>query len=359
MLGQSKTVFQAEIDAACELIDFWRFNPALRAGAATTSSRCRRSAMWNQLDYRAARGIRLRGDAVQLHVDRRQPADGAGADGQHGDLEAGVERDALGVLPDAAARGGGLAAGRHQLRAGRRGRRSRTCCSRTAISRACTSPAARASSTACGRRSARTCRSTRTYPRIVGETGGKDFIVAHPSADPQALAVAIARGGFEFQGQKCSAASRVYVPRSLWKDVRDRVVAMMEDMRMGDITDFRNFMGAVIDEKAFKKISDYVDDARGNATIIAGGEDRTAARATSSRPTLVADEDPGVPAAVRGDLRPGGDGVRVRRRQVERDARGRSTDVALRAHRRGVRERSRGGARGDRWRCATRPATST
>jgi 1-pyrroline-5-carboxylate dehydrogenase len=110
-----------------------------------------------------------------------------------------------------------------------------------------------------------------TYPRIVGETGGKDFIVAHASADPQALAVAIARGGFEFQGQKCSAASRVYVPRSMWNDVRDRTVAMMDEMRMGDVTDFRNFVGAVIDEKAFKKISEYLDDARSNAKIISGG----------------------------------------------------------------------------------------
>ena len=233
----------------------------VRAGAV------RRAAAVEQHDVEsarlsAARRIRLRGDAVQLHVDRRQPADRAGADGQHGHLEAGVERDALGVLHHEAARGGGPAAGRDQLRARATRPRSRTSCSRTASSPACTSRAARASSTACGRRSARTCRSIATYPRIVGETGGKDFIVAHPSADPQALAVAIARGGFEYQGQKCSAASRVYVPRSLWNDVRDRTVAMMDDMRMGDITDFRNFVGAVIDEKAFKKISEYLDDAR-------------------------------------------------------------------------------------------------
>jgi 1-pyrroline-5-carboxylate dehydrogenase len=117
----------------------------------------------------------------------------------------------------------------------------------------------------------------RSYPRIVGETGGKDFIVAHPSADPQAVAVAIARGGFEYQGQKCSAASRVYVPRSLWNEVRDRTVAIMEDIRMGDVRDFRNFMGAVIDKKAFDKISEYLQDAKRNARVIAGGgtDDRT------------------------------------------------------------------------------------
>jgi 1-pyrroline-5-carboxylate dehydrogenase len=94
----------------------------------------------------------------------------------------------------------------------------------------------------------------RSYPRIVGETGGKDFILAHPSADPAALAVGIVRGAFEYQGQKCSAASRAYVPRSLWPEVKERVVAMMRTIRQGDVRDFRNFMGAVIDERSFTKI---------------------------------------------------------------------------------------------------------
>src|SRR6478736_2463143 len=114
--------------------------------------------------------------------------------------------------------------------------------------------------------------SYRSYPRIVGETGGKDFVLAHASADPAALAVAIARGGYEFQGQKCSAVSRVYVPRSLWNDVRDRLVAMIRDIRMGDVRDFRNFMGAVIDRRAFDKIAGYIDLARNSAKIVAGGE---------------------------------------------------------------------------------------
>jgi 1-pyrroline-5-carboxylate dehydrogenase len=131
----------------------------------------------------------------------------------------------------------------------------------------------------------------RSYPRLVGETGGKDFIVAHASADAQELAVAIARGGFEYQGQKCSAASRIYVPQSLWPDVRDRVVGMMREMRMGDVQDFRTFIGAVIDRKSFTKISGYLDDARANATIVQGG------RATDEKgffvePTLVETNDP-------------------------------------------------------------------
>ena len=102
------------------------------------------------------------------------------------------------------------------------------------------------------------------YPRLVGETGGKDFIVVHPSADPQEVAVAAVRGAFEYQGQKCSAASRMYVPKSRWNDIRDRMVAMMKEIKVGDVRDFRNFMGAVIDKKAFDKISEYIEDAKKN-----------------------------------------------------------------------------------------------
>jgi len=131
-----------------------------------------------------------------------------------------------------------------------------------------------------------------SYPRIVGETGGKDFIVAHASADPQALAVAIARGGFEFQGQKCSAASRVYVPRSLWPAVKERVVAIIQELKMGDPTDFRNFMGAVIDDRSFKKISGYLDDAKQNAKVLAGGV-AAGENGYFIQPTLVETEDPG------------------------------------------------------------------
>jgi 1-pyrroline-5-carboxylate dehydrogenase len=131
----------------------------------------------------------------------------------------------------------------------------------------------------------------RSYPRLVGETGGKDFIVAHASADEQELAVAIARGAFEYQGQKCSAASRVYVPRSLWPGVRDRVVAIMREMKMGDVRDFRNFVGAVIDRKSFAKISGYIEDARRNAAVLQGGsvDDR---RGFFIEPTLVETSDP-------------------------------------------------------------------
>jgi 1-pyrroline-5-carboxylate dehydrogenase len=114
----------------------------------------------------------------------------------------------------------------------------------------------------------------RSYPRLVGETGGKDFIVAHPSADHAALITAIVRGGFEYQGQKCSAASRIYVPDTTWREIRDELVSTTAGLAMGDPADFRNFMGAVIDRNAFQKISKYLDEARTSpdAEIIAGGE---------------------------------------------------------------------------------------
>jgi 1-pyrroline-5-carboxylate dehydrogenase len=133
--------------------------------------------------------------------------------------------------------------------------------------------------------------SYRSYPRIVGETGGKDFIVAHPSADPAALAVAVVRGGFEFQGQKCSAASRIYVPRSMWAEVRDRLVAMMDEIALGDIRDFRNFMGAVIDQRAFEKITGYIAYARDHATIVSGGESDSG-KGYFIRPTLIETDEP-------------------------------------------------------------------
>jgi 1-pyrroline-5-carboxylate dehydrogenase len=111
-----------------------------------------------------------------------------------------------------------------------------------------------------------------TYPRIVGETGGKDFILAHESADPEALAVAIARGGFEYQGQKCSAASRIYVPDNLWPEVKEQVSTIVSEMKMGNVRDFKNFIGPVIDERAFKKMQMYIEAGQDGGELICGGE---------------------------------------------------------------------------------------
>jgi 1-pyrroline-5-carboxylate dehydrogenase len=269
MLGQSKTAFQAEIDAACELIDFWRFNPAY-AQELYDEQPMSNSMMWNQLDYRALEGFvyavtpfnftSIGGNlptapALMGNTVIWKPASSAMFSAYYLMRlleEAGLPPGVINMVPGDAAEISNILLSHREL-AG-----VHFTGSTGVFNSMWKTIGANMSQFA-------------TYPRIVGETGGKDFIVAHASADPQALAVAIARGGFEYQGQKCSAASRVYIPRSLWKDVRDRTVAMMDDMRMGDITDFRNFVGAVIDEKSFKKISEYLDDARQNATIVSGG----------------------------------------------------------------------------------------
>jgi 1-pyrroline-5-carboxylate dehydrogenase len=133
----------------------------------------------------------------------------------------------------------------------------------------------------------------RSYPRIVGETGGKDFVLAHPSADPKAVAVALVRGAFEFQGQKCSAASRAYVPKSMWKKVKEYMLEDMKTMKMGSPEDFRNFINAVIDEKAFNKISNFIAEAKKSkdAKIIAGGNfDKS--KGYFIEPTVIEAEDP-------------------------------------------------------------------
>jgi 1-pyrroline-5-carboxylate dehydrogenase len=133
----------------------------------------------------------------------------------------------------------------------------------------------------------------RSYPRLVGETGGKDFVFAHPSADVDALAVALVRGAFEYQGQKCSAASRAYIPRSIWPKLKERLADLIGAIRVGDVADFRNFMGAVIDARAFAKINEYIATARHDpaCTIVAGGGAR-GEQGYFIDPTLVETRDP-------------------------------------------------------------------
>ena len=270
MLGQSKTPFQAEIDAACELIDFWRFNPAY-AQELYDEQPLSNNAMWNQLDYRPLEGFvyavtpfnftSIAGNlptaaALMGNTVVWKPASSAMLSAYY----------LMKLLEDA-----GLPPGVINFVAGDAG-----AISNVALGHRDLAGVHFTGSTGVFNTMWQTIGSDMSryasYPRIVGETGGKDFIVAHASADPQALAVAIVRGGFEYQGQKCSAASRVYVPRSLWKEVKERSVAMMEEIKIGDITDFRNFMGAVIDKKAFTKISEYLDHAKSHATVIAGGK---------------------------------------------------------------------------------------
>jgi 1-pyrroline-5-carboxylate dehydrogenase len=289
MLGQSKTIFQAEIDAACELIDFWRFNPAY-AQEMYAEQPLSNNTMWNQLDYRPLEGFvyavtpfnftSIAGNlptapALMGNTVIWKPASSAMLSAHY-----------IMKLLEAA----GLPPGVINLVAGDASTISDQLLTHRDLAGVHFTGSTGVFNTMWKTIGTNMSRYA-TYPRIVGETGGKDFIVAHASADPQALAVAIARGGFEYQGQKCSAASRVYVPKSLWTEVRDRIVAMMEDMKQGDPRDFRNFVAAVIDERAHKKIGEYVEDARKNATIVAGGKVE-GKKGYFISPTLVETKDP-------------------------------------------------------------------
>jgi len=289
MLGQSKTVFQAEIDAASELIDFWRFNPFF-AEELYAEQPISSHGMWNSLEYRPLEGFvyavtpfnftSIGGNlptapALMGNTVIWKPAASAVLSGYYimrlleaAGLPPGVINFVPGdpvqisnILLDAPDLGGVHFTG--------------------------STPVFHGMWKKVGDNIGR----YHSYPRLVGETGGKDFIVAHPSALVDELAVAIARGGFEYQGQKCSAASRIYVPESRWAQIRERVVAMMQEMKMGDVRDFRNFVGAVIDRKAFTKITGYVDDARRNATLVQGGT-ASDERGFFVEPTLVQTADP-------------------------------------------------------------------
>jgi 1-pyrroline-5-carboxylate dehydrogenase len=290
MLGQSKTAFQAEIDAASEMIDFWRFN-AYFAQELYGEQPISGPGVWNQMEYRnlegfvyaitpfnftAIGGNLTTAPALMGNTVIWKPASSAMLSAYYTlrVLEAaGLPPGVINFVPGDAAQVSNLLLDSPEL---------------AGVHFTGSTEVFNSMWKKIGENIGR----YRSYPRLVGETGGKDFIVAHASADPQEVAVAIARGGFEYQGQKCSAASRVYVPQSLWNDVRDRTAAIMKDIKMGDVQDFRNFMGAVIDRKAFTKISEYLDDAKKNARVIQGG----IAKGETGyfiEPTLVETSDPG------------------------------------------------------------------
>ena len=289
MLNQSKTAFQAEIDAACELIDFWRFNPVFAQELYHEQPLSDRG-MWNQLEYRPLEGFvyavtpfnftSIAGNLPTAPVLMGntvvwKPASTALLSGYYvmRVLEAaGLPPGVVNFVPANAGMISNILLAHRDL---------------AGVHFTGSTEVFNSMWKTIGENMAR----YRSYPRIVGETGGKDFIVVHASADAAAAAVAIVRGGFEYQGQKCSAASRVYVARSIWPEVRDRALAMIEDLKMGDVTDFRNFMGAVIDKSAFGKIGEAIEDARKNASILAGGECR-GEHGYFISPTLIETKDP-------------------------------------------------------------------
>lgn len=292
MLGQSKTAHQAEIDSACELIDFWRFNVQFVRQMMEEQPNSMRGT-WNQLDYRPLEGFiyavtpfnftaiagniptapALMGNSVVW-----KPSDKAMLSGYY----------IMKLLEDA-----GLPPGVINFVPGDPVEISDTLLDSPDFAGLHFTGSTSVFQTL-WRQVGERIGTYRGYPRLVGETGGKDFIVAHASADPLALATAIVRGGFEYQGQKCSAASRVYIPESLWPEVREACLEMLSRVRIGDVRDFRNYMGAVIDRTSFDKISGYIQHAReteGVEIISGGGADDS--RGYFIEPTLVQVSDPG------------------------------------------------------------------
>ncbi|OLT29008.1 1-pyrroline-5-carboxylate dehydrogenase [Nocardiopsis sp. CNR-923] len=291
MLGQSKTVQQAEIDSACELIDFWRFNVSY-ARQLIEQQPLSVPGVWNRMEQRPLEGFvyaitpfnftaiagnlptapALMGNVV---VWKPSPTQQFAAEFTMRLLEeAGLPPGVINMVT-----GDGLAV------------------SDVALNDPDLAGVHFTGSTRTFQHLWKTVGENisdyRSYPRIVGETGGKDFIVAHSSADPEVLRTAIVRGAFEYQGQKCSAASRAFVARSVWEKVRDDLVAETEAISMGDVTDLSNFVGAVIDRRAFDKLAKVLEDAKSDPTlsIIAGG---TADDSVGYfvRPTVIEGSDP-------------------------------------------------------------------
>jgi len=292
VLGQSKTAVQAEIDAACELIDFWRFNVHYAKQILTEQPIANSPGVWNRTDHRPLEGFvyaitpfnftaiagnlptapALMGNTV---VWKPSPTQQLAASLTMELLEeAGLPPGVINMLP-----GDGLDV------------------SKVALAHPDLAGIHFTGSTPTFQHLWQTIganiSSYRSYPRIVGETGGKDFIVAHPSADPDVLRVAMIRGAFEFQGQKCSAASRAYVARSVWDTMKDQFLADVEGLSMGDVTDLSHFMGAVIDDRAFAKHKAAIArvSRTKHLTVLAGGQVDDSV-GYFVRPTVISSTDP-------------------------------------------------------------------
>jgi 1-pyrroline-5-carboxylate dehydrogenase len=291
MLGQSKTAHQAEIDAACELIDFFRFNVhyAERLYAEQPLSV---AGVWNYLDFRPLEGFvyaitpfnftSIGGNlptapAIMGNTVVWKPAATAVLSNYFIMRlleEAGLPPGVINFVP------GPSVQVSERLLADRAFAGIHFTGSTEVFQ-------------ALWKQAAANLTSYASYPRLVGETGGKDFVLAHASADVDALATGLVRGAFEYQGQKCSAASRAYIPDVIWPQVRDRMLAMLAEVKVGDPADFRNFMGAVIDRKAFDKIKAYIDAAKrapGVKVLFGGGAND--ADGYFIEPTVIESQDP-------------------------------------------------------------------
>ena len=292
MLGQSKTCYQAEIDAACELIDFWRFNVHFARQILADQPPANTKGIWNRVDYRPLEGFvyavtPFNFTAIAGNLPTAPALMGNTVVWKPSSSQQLAAQLTMELLEEA-----GMPPGVINMVTGHGRNVSSVVLSSpdlAGIHFTGSTPIFQYLWQEVGAN----LKSYRTYPRLVGETGGKDFIMAHPSADPDVLRTAMIRGAFEYQGQKCSAASRAYVPRSLWKVIKADLVRITDGLGQGDVTDLSNFMGAVIDERAFAKHRDVIDQAHASAgvSVVAGGSyDDTVGYFV--RPTILEIDDP-------------------------------------------------------------------
>ena len=271
MLGQSKTAQQAEIDAACELADFWRFNVAF-ARQILQEQPISSAGVWNRTDYRPLEGFVYAITPFNFTAIAGNLPTAPALMGNTVLWKPSVTQQLSAHLLMRLLEEAGLPAGVINMLTG-----SGIPVSEVALAHPDLAGIHFTGSTKTFQHLWRTVGTNidgfRTYPRLVGETGGKDFVLAHASANPAAVKTALTRGAFEYQGQKCSAASRAYLPRGLWNQIKDELVAEANALTMGDVTDLSNFMGAVIDARAFAKHKAAIDRAHAKADVdvLAGG----------------------------------------------------------------------------------------
>lgn len=291
MLGQSKTVQQAEIDAACELADFWRFNVAF-ARQILADQPISSPGVWNRVDYRPLEGFvyavtPFNFTAIAGNLPTAPALMGNVVVWKPAHTQQFAAHFLMQLLEEA-----GLPPGVINLVTGHGANVSDVLLADPALAGIHFTGSTRVFQMFWQQIGANISR-YRAYPRIVGETGGKDFVLAHPSADPAVLTTALVRGAFEYQGQKCSAASRAYVPRSVWERMGDDLIQTTDALSMGSVTDLSNFMGAVIDDRAFAKLSGVLDRARADDTVtIAAGGTVDDSEGYFVRPTILLGSDP-------------------------------------------------------------------
>jgi 1-pyrroline-5-carboxylate dehydrogenase len=291
MLGQGKNCYQAEIDAACEVVDFLRFN-AYFTSRIYLDQPLSGTDMINRLEYRPLEGFVFTispfnftaiasnlntSVAIMGNTTVWKPATTSLLSSYY--LmeiykEAGLPEGVINFLPGSGSVIGKVALGHREM---------------AGIHFTGSTSTFNTLWKAVGDR----VHTYKSYPKLVGETGGKDFIFVHASADPKEVATAIVRGGFEYQGQKCSAASRAYIPKSLWKEIQDTIMQMLSEIKMGDVRDFDNFVNAVIDESSFDSIMQYIEKAKHSpdAKILIGGEGDKS-KGYFIKPTVILAENP-------------------------------------------------------------------